>query len=475
MGTFLSTKIMKITKIISAVSLVTLGLTSTTFASIDKNLKYGQRDKEVTELQEFLIDKGLLKTTPSNFFGLLTLRAVRSYQASVGVSSTGYVGVLTRQKINDELAVELASSTQAEIQETGTTTKITYNTTPATTTIVAIDFCKNIEGLQTVVPSGMFLDSKGNCFTPSVSVSQPVVTQTQSSGGQSGTQQTQTPAVTQPASTILTPTLTSSPASQLVVGGSSFAIAMVNFKSINGSASISELHFTSNNASAIESITVGGKTGLMKDGSATVSSPNITITEAGIDAPVVVTFSGSINSNPVSITLDNVKDSTGKMTSASVTSNSMYVVGSVPTLSANTSPKDVALGAENKLGEFTIVADANGQVDVESLSFSSMVLGVQSPQITSLRVTDNDSFTAISGSSVTGTPNLQVSFSPKYQIPAGVARTISFFGNVLGQSNGQGNPSIVIAPNTSTLTWTDHTSGTTQIGAKGSGNTFIAK
>ncbi len=114
---------MKTIKIISAVSLFLLG-TNLAFASIDKNLKYGQRDKEVTELQEFLIDKGFLKTIPSTFFGLLTLKAVKAYQTSINVSSTGFVGALTREKINKEIDVEVTSSNEAEIKETGNVTTV---------------------------------------------------------------------------------------------------------------------------------------------------------------------------------------------------------------------------------------------------------------------------------------------------------------------------------------------------------------
>lgn len=148
-------------KIINIVTLLTLGITTVSYASIDKNLKYGQRDKEVTELQEFLIDKGFLKTTPSTFFGLLTLKAVKAYQTSTGVSPTGFVGILTREKINKEIEVELASSNEAEIQETGS---VAQNTTKT----LVVDICKNIEGIQSTAPTGMFIDNSGNCFTPSV-------------------------------------------------------------------------------------------------------------------------------------------------------------------------------------------------------------------------------------------------------------------------------------------------------------------
>lgn len=167
------------------VSLLILGLTSSASASIDKNLKYGQKDQEVTELQEFLIDGGFLKGTPTNFFGLLTLKAVKTYQKSVDISPTGYVGALTRQKINDSIASDVASSNQAEIQETGTNSVIPKNVTtsnsqgclngqafnsttgqPCSVTPVSfVDVCKNIEGTQTSVPTGMTLDSTGKCFT----------------------------------------------------------------------------------------------------------------------------------------------------------------------------------------------------------------------------------------------------------------------------------------------------------------------
>lgn len=175
-------KYMKKITTFGIVSIILLGLISTASASIDKNLKYGQRDKEVTELQEFLIDGGFLNGTPTTFFGLLTLKAVKAYQKSTSISPTGYVGILTRQKINDTIASDLASSTQAEVQETGTTTVIQNTnkdivkvvTLQATTTQV-VDLCKNIEGVQTKVPDGMFMNGDGICFTPVAN--QPVVNQ----------------------------------------------------------------------------------------------------------------------------------------------------------------------------------------------------------------------------------------------------------------------------------------------------------
>jgi peptidoglycan hydrolase-like protein with peptidoglycan-binding domain len=73
------------------------------YASIDQNLKYGSKGTEVTELQEFLMDKGFLSQVTGNFFSL-TKKAVIAYQASQSLPATGFVGAMTRDKINAELA-----------------------------------------------------------------------------------------------------------------------------------------------------------------------------------------------------------------------------------------------------------------------------------------------------------------------------------------------------------------------------------
>lgn len=100
-------------------------------ASIDNNLYYGlQKNSDVKQLQEFLIDKGFLTGSATGNFYSLTLKAVKAYQTSVGVSSTGYVGNLTRKSINDELASELSASNQEAVNETGTTPPA--STTPTT-------------------------------------------------------------------------------------------------------------------------------------------------------------------------------------------------------------------------------------------------------------------------------------------------------------------------------------------------------
>ena len=72
--------------------------------SIINNLKYGDTDinknGEVSTLQKFLQTEKYLNTGSTGYFGSLTLKAVKNFQQENGISSTGYVGILSRAKIN---------------------------------------------------------------------------------------------------------------------------------------------------------------------------------------------------------------------------------------------------------------------------------------------------------------------------------------------------------------------------------------
>lgn len=94
-------------------------------ASIDSDLYYGLKNNDaVLELQEFLISKGFLEHEPTGSFLSLTLNAVKAYQTSIGIQSTGYVGTLTRQAINNDLKANLSASNNELIAETGTITPV---------------------------------------------------------------------------------------------------------------------------------------------------------------------------------------------------------------------------------------------------------------------------------------------------------------------------------------------------------------
>lgn len=123
-----------------AVSLALIPIIS--FASIEYNLKYGQKNPEVRELQDFLIDKGVLADgNNTGYFGLKTLKAVKQYQADNRIPNTGYVGNLTRGAINAELETLTASSTEQEVAETGTSTLAT--STPVVNSQPSITYIYN--------------------------------------------------------------------------------------------------------------------------------------------------------------------------------------------------------------------------------------------------------------------------------------------------------------------------------------------
>jgi len=71
--------------------------------NISPDVYYGMTDQNssgpVTSLQKFLFAEGYLSATPNGHFGPATLSAVTSFQSSHSISSTGYVGALTRAAI----------------------------------------------------------------------------------------------------------------------------------------------------------------------------------------------------------------------------------------------------------------------------------------------------------------------------------------------------------------------------------------
>ncbi|MDO8548461.1 MAG: peptidoglycan-binding protein [bacterium] len=72
------------------------------FASFDSNLSFGARGSAVVSLQQFLISQKLLAgDLATGYFGNLTLRAVKGFQTSQGVTPvSGFFGPLTRAKAN---------------------------------------------------------------------------------------------------------------------------------------------------------------------------------------------------------------------------------------------------------------------------------------------------------------------------------------------------------------------------------------
>lgn len=64
------------------------------------DMQYGDNNNEVMLLQTKLHSLGFLSVNPTGYFGGLTKAAVIAFQAANGVPQTGYVGPLTRAKLN---------------------------------------------------------------------------------------------------------------------------------------------------------------------------------------------------------------------------------------------------------------------------------------------------------------------------------------------------------------------------------------
>ncbi len=65
----------------------------------DRNLSYGVQGSDVEDVQNFLIGQGLLNAQATGYFGPATLAAVKQWQGSQGISSTGFLGSQSRARL----------------------------------------------------------------------------------------------------------------------------------------------------------------------------------------------------------------------------------------------------------------------------------------------------------------------------------------------------------------------------------------
>lgn len=93
-------KIVFLFLILLALPNVSFGQTSQNCLDLTTNIRQGQRDSnsknEIISLQRFLKSEGYLSANATGFFGLQTLKAVKSLQKANNISQTGFVGPLTR-------------------------------------------------------------------------------------------------------------------------------------------------------------------------------------------------------------------------------------------------------------------------------------------------------------------------------------------------------------------------------------------
>lgn len=114
-------------------------------AAFNANLTVGSTGSDVSALQSWLISKGFNipsiasgAATPG-YFGQQTKTAVIAYQASVGLPTTGFVGPLTREKLNGGAVTTTTTTTACPAGYTCTANPGTTPATTVTTTLSGTD------------------------------------------------------------------------------------------------------------------------------------------------------------------------------------------------------------------------------------------------------------------------------------------------------------------------------------------------
>lgn len=264
----------------------------------------------------------------------------------------------------------------------------------------------------------------------------------------------------------------SSPVSQYVVGGTDFGIATFKLKTQEGSATIKRLKFNIVGQDTIASVTVSGVTAPVVNDSADVTGLSIYVTTTGVDVPVTVKFNGFRNSTvggyltqgvgSVSLTLNTMEASSGsvvtKQTSAS--SNSMTLVASKPTITLSQGSGSLTNGLQ-KIGEFTVSADANGPVSLSQVSLNIGISGFVN--LSNLKISDDNGVTNLAGSN--GVPSVSngsvadiVFSNGGYQISAGTSKTFQVWASASSTSFTPGTY-VVTSLNKSGFKWIDVVGG----------------
>lgn len=280
-------------------------------------------------------------------------------------------------------------------------------------------------------------------------------------------------AITSATSALASSTLVaSSPVSQFVVGGSSFGVATFKLSTASAGtqATVRELHFAISGVSdAVTSVTVGGVTSPVVSGSATVSGLNIVISSTGTDVPVTVKYSGFQNStsggsltaggqSTTTLTyIEAVAGSGSVITDTpTVASNGMTLVASKPSVTvSSTQGGTLILGTENKVGEFTVTADANGKISVATATMTVSAVGFTSPLFESFRVADGNTTITNSSVATTSATTAVITFSPEYEISAGQSKTFSVFATVRGSASAGITPYVASSLSATGFQWRD--------------------
>ncbi|MEK7585777.1 MAG: peptidoglycan-binding domain-containing protein [Patescibacteria group bacterium] len=284
--------------------------------------------------------------------------------------------------------------------------------------------------------------------------------------------------------------------SRNIVTSSNFPIATYNFKVSNSVAGavIKDVTFTFP-ANTVTTITMNGKTqGSISGTTATVYNVGVTVpaTTDGVNVPVTVglvctgTANGCTANSPVTVNLiastvtyndgsavQSITPTAGGAGSGSGAATvSHFVYASVPSFAVDSVQKTgLIIGAENKVGEVTIYADAAGQIKVNNLAFNVASTGLSAITTTGTRIADGN--TTVSGSSVSSGCNVAAAASigacvmtfgtspSGFSIAAGGSKTFSLYMTIAATVAANTLISVSSSVTPGTTTWDDPIGGGT--------------
>lgn len=272
---------------------------------------------------------------------------------------------------------------------------------------------------------------------------------------------------------LATPTLmSSSPVQQFVLAGSKGSyLANYNFIATNGTATITELRFTTTN-SGITNITVGGKTAPVVSNAATITGLSIAVPVgySGLTVPVQVDYNtvgigGGVASNvSTALTVTYAKYLAGTTTTVnspiSVASRTMYVVGAIPAANVVSSTRTGLTNTLVELGQVTVSA-TGGTIKLETLP-----INVTSTGAVTVANAGNNVTVKVDGITV-GTTNTGlnvgagasdeevITFTTPYEITDGTPKTFVIYATAATSDGADDSLTTQLGSTKANFTWTD--------------------
>lgn len=270
------------------------------------------------------------------------------------------------------------------------------------------------------------------------------------------------------------------PAPSFLIGGASnVSVGSFNVVSYNGVAGavLKDVTFTVP-ANTVSSVTVNGKTASVVGTTATINDIGITVPSdaSGVDLPVTVSLvcvntSGGcagVASSTVSVTLGTFTYNNGTSvltvsTSTAATLNNA-LVSTKPTVTMAAQSTSGLVNGINKIGTFTVAADASGDIKLQQIPVNTTVAGACTITASTVELRDADGNNVISGVAAVSGGAANFVFSTPRTITKGTSETYSVYATLASCSGNAGTQSASFTLGSkSSFLWTDVLGAVTSI------------